>query len=123
MAYEALNNAASLKTNFIIVLNDNHITPFQERGRHVSISRLRLRISTPEKKSVTNALQTVPVVGDRMIEQIRKTKNSIKQLVVPGMLFEDMGITYLGPFPDIIFPFCVGLSGRRRKWRGRCFSM
>ena len=42
-------------------------------------------------------LHNVPVVGDPMIEHIRKTKSSLKQLIVPGMFFEDMGITYLGP--------------------------
>ena len=57
-------------------------------------------IYTGLKKGVTNALaEDSGTVGDRMIDQIRKTKSSIKQLVVPGMFFEDMGITYLGPIP------------------------
>ena len=99
MAYEALNNAASLKTNFIIVLNDNHMSISENvGGMSQYLARLRTAdIYTGLKKGVTNALQTVPVVGDRMIEQIRKTKNSIKQLFIPGMLFENMGLTYLGP--------------------------
>lgn len=101
MAYEALNNAASLKTNFIIVLNDNHMSISENVG---GMSKYLAGIRTADlytglKKGVTNALNTVPVVGERMISQIRKTKSSIKQLVVPGMFFEDMGITYLGPIP------------------------
>ncbi len=101
MAYEALNNAASLKTNFIIVLNDNHMSISENvGGMSQYLARLRTAdIYTGLKKGVTNALHTVPVVGDHMISQIRKTKSSIKQLVVPGMFFEDMGITYLGPIP------------------------
>ncbi len=101
MAYEALNNAASLKTNFIIVLNDNHMSISENvGGMSKYLARLRTAdIYTGLKRGVTNALNTVPVVGEHMISQIRKTKSSIKQLVVPGMFFEDMGITYLGPIP------------------------
>ena len=101
MAYEALNNAAALKTNYIIVLNDNHMSISENvGGMSAYLARLRTAdIYTGLKKGVTNALHTVPVVGDHMISQIRKTKSSIKQLVVPGMFFEDMGITYLGPIP------------------------
>lgn len=101
MAYEALNNAASLHTNFIIVLNDNHMSISENvGGMSAYLARLRTAdIYTELKKGITTALHKVPVVGDSMIEQLRRTKSSIKQLVVPGMFFEDMGITYLGPIP------------------------
>mgnify|MGYP000438242356 CR=1 FL=1 len=49
------------------------------------------------KKNVADTLERIPVVGERMIDRIKRTKNSIKQLFIPGMLFENMGITYLGP--------------------------
>lgn len=99
MAYEALNNASHLKKNFIIVLNDNHMSISENVG---GMSKYLARIRTGDfynglKKSVTNVLHQVPGIGDSMIEKIRRTKSSIKQLVVPGMFFEDMGITYLGP--------------------------
>lgn len=99
MAYEALNNASRLKTNFIIILNDNHMSISENvGGMSKYLSHLRTAsLYTGLKKGVTDVLERVPVVGNTMIEQIRKTKSSIKQLVVPGMLFEDMGITYLGP--------------------------
>lgn len=72
-------------------------------------------IYTGLKKGVTNALQQVPVMGDRMIEHIRKTKSSIKQLVVPGMFFEDMGITYLGPIPGHNLPMlCKALKEAKK---------
>ncbi len=101
MAYEALNNAAQLETNFIIVLNDNHMSISENVG---GMSRYLARLRTADlytglKKGVTRTLERVPKVGERMIAHIRKTKSSIKQLVVPGMFFEDMGITYLGPIP------------------------
>ncbi len=99
MAYEALNNASHLKKNFIIVLNDNHMSISENVG---GMSKYLARIRTGDfynglKKSVTSVLHQVPGIGDSMIEKIRRTKSSIKQLVVPGMFFEDMGITYLGP--------------------------
>ncbi|MGN1266938.1 MAG: 1-deoxy-D-xylulose-5-phosphate synthase [Dorea sp.] len=99
MAYEALNNASHLNKNFIIILNDNHMSISENVG---GMSNYLARLRTADlynglKKGVTNVLHQVPVVGDSMIEKIRRTKSSIKQLVVPGMFFEDMGITYLGP--------------------------
>lgn len=99
MAYEALNNASQLDTNFIIVLNDNYMSISENVG---GMSKYLDKIRTADfytglKKGVTKTLEQIPVVGDSLIEQIRKTKSSIKQLVVPGMFFEDMGITYLGP--------------------------
>lgn len=99
MAYEALNNAANLKKNFIVVLNDNEMSISKNvGGMSQYLNRLRTAdVYTGLKKGVTNALKQIPVVGDDMIDKIRKTKSSIKQLVVPGMFFEDMGLTYLGP--------------------------
>ena len=99
MAYEALNNAAQLETNFIIVLNDNHMSISENVG---GMSKYLDRIRTADlytglKKGVTSTLERIPFVGNPLIDKIRKTKSSIKQLIVPGMFFEDMGITYLGP--------------------------
>ena len=117
MAYEALNNASNLKTNFIVVLNDNHMSISENVG---GMSRYLANLRTADiytglKKGVTNALQQVPVMGDRMIEHIRKTKSSIKQLMVPGMFFEDMGITYLGPIPGHNLPMlCKALKEAKK---------
>ena len=78
MAYEALNNASSLKTNFIIVLNDNNMSISENvGGMSKYLANLRTAdLYTGLKKGVTNVLQQVPVVGESMIEHIRKTKNS-----------------------------------------------
>ncbi len=99
MAYEALNNASRLKTNFIIVLNDNKMSISENVG---GLSRHLINLRTADayqglKTGVTNSLNKIPVYGERMVEQIRRTKSGIKQLLIPGMLFENMGITYLGP--------------------------
>lgn len=99
MAYEALNNAAQLKHNFIIVLNDNEMSISENVG---GISTYLSNIRTAEyytglKKGIEHTLNKIPVYGDKLINGIRSTKQGIKQFFVPGMFFEEMGITYLGP--------------------------
>ena len=117
MAYEALNNASHLQKNFIIVLNDNNMSISRNvGGMSKYLSNLRTAdFYTELKKDVTNILGKVPVVGNPMIKKIRKTKSSIKQLIVPGMLFEDMGLTYLGPVPGHdIQMLCKALKEAKR---------
>ena len=98
MAYEALNNAAKLETNYIVILNDNNMSISENVG---GVSKYLNSIRTAKsyqglKKSVYDALLSSPR-GEGVVSGIRKAKNSVKQLVIPGMYFEDMGITYLGP--------------------------
>lgn len=99
MAYEALNNAATLRTNFIIVLNDNNMSISENVG---GMSRYLDGLRTAEaytdlKNAVEMAIGSFPVGGEKLVRHIKRTKSSIKQLFVPGMFFEDMGIKYLGP--------------------------
>ena len=99
MAFEAMNNASSLKKNFIIVLNDNEISITRNVGG-ISQYLGNLRTATAYtnlKTELENSLKKIPRVGDGMVDALRKTKSSIKQFVIPGMFFENMGITYLGP--------------------------
>ena len=100
MAWEALNNASRLKRNFIIVLNDNNMSIAENVG---GFSEYLNQVRTKEgyqnlKAGVENTLSRLPGRGEQLIRGIRKTKNSIKQFFVPGMLFEEMGLTYLGPY-------------------------
>ena len=99
MAYEALNNAAELKTNFIIIINDNNMSISRNvGGMSTYLSALRTAEAyTGMKMGVTKTLKKVPKVGTALVDTMRKTKSSIKQLFIPGMLFENMGLTYLGP--------------------------
>lgn len=99
MAYEALNNAGRLKKNFIIVLNDNRMSISENVGgmsQYLNSIRTSLRYNRL-KERVAGTLGSVPGIGRNMVEQLRNTKNGIKQLLLPGMLFENLGITYLGP--------------------------
>ncbi len=99
MAYEAMNNASALKKNFVIVLNDNEMSISKNvGGMPASLARLRTSKGYMSlKEGVLTSLEKLPGVGDVLIDRIRRTKSGIKQLVVPGMLFEEMGIVYLGP--------------------------
>ena len=98
MAYEALNNAAKLDTNFIVILNDNNMSISENVG---GMSKYLNNIRTASgylglKEGIYNALAATRR-GGSAINRIRRAKSSFKQLVIPGMFFEDMGITYLGP--------------------------
>ncbi len=98
MAYEAMNNASKLETNFIIILNDNNMSISENVG---GISQYLNGIRTAEpylglKEGVYNTLMKSKR-GEGVVETIRRVKSSAKQLVIPGMFFEDMGLTYLGP--------------------------
>lgn len=97
-AFEALNNAAELQTNMIIVLNDNKMSISENvGGLSQHLASLRTAEAYQEFKSgVHNSLERLPY-GERVVRRIRKTKSSLKQLLIPGMIFENMGITYLGP--------------------------
>ncbi|MBQ7246617.1 MAG: 1-deoxy-D-xylulose-5-phosphate synthase [Lachnospiraceae bacterium] len=98
MAYEALNNAGRLRSNLIIVLNDNNMSISENIG---FVSRMTSGIRTAPgyiglKEGVGSVLEKLPG-GDALMQRLRSTKSSFKQLFIPRMMFEDMGLTYLGP--------------------------
>lgn len=99
MAYEAMNNAAQLNTNFIIILNDNEMSISPNVG---GMSKYLQSIRTAPgynqlKENVTDTLSKIPRIGSGLVKRISKTKSGLKQLMIPGMFFENMGLTYLGP--------------------------
>lgn len=99
MAFEALNNASHLKSNYIIVLNDNNMSISENVG---GLNRYLSNFRTADaymdlKDGVIQSLSKIPVYGERMVKKIRNAKSGIKQLFVPGMFFEEMGLMYLGP--------------------------
>ncbi len=117
MAYEALNNASRMKTNFIIVLNDNNMSIAKNVG---GISRALENLRTARsyndlKENVSASLSKVPGIGTQMVSQISRTKSSIKQLVIPGMIFEDMDLTYLGPIDGYDIPAMVRTFERAKR--------
>ena len=99
MAYEALNNVSHLKSNMIIVLNDNKMSISENVGglsKH--LTALRTRESYMDfKLDVEKKLKQIPHVGDSVARSVKKSKDSIRQLLVKGGFFEDFGIKYIGP--------------------------
>ena len=99
MAFEALNNASQLKSNFIIVLNDNNMSISENVG---GLNRYLSNFRTADaysglKENVKHSLSQIPGVGKKMVQKIHNAKSGLKQLFVPGMFFEEMGLIYLGP--------------------------
>ena len=98
MAYEALNNASQVKSNFIIVLNDNTMSISKNVG---GVSKMLSDIRSSDsyydlKEGIANTLYKFPN-GQYIVDKIKKTKSNIKQFIVPNQIFETMGISYLGP--------------------------
>ncbi len=116
MAYEALNNAAKLDTNFIIILNDNNMSISENVG---GVSKYLNNIRTADryldfKEGVYNVLSGSP----RVVDKLRRVKSSMKQMVIPGMLFEDMGITYLGPVNGHDIPAIMRVLNEAKRVKG-----
>lgn len=109
MAFEGLNNATEIKGNFIIVLNDNGkaigdnvggmSSAFQELRTAPRYNRI--------KQNVKNTLDKIPTVGNSMVRNIGKAKDALKQILLPNMFFETMGLTYLGPIDGHNIPAMV----------------
>ena len=120
MAFEAMNNVSKLDSNFIMVLNDNNMSISENvGGLSRYLSGLRTAESYQELKSgITNSLSNIPVYGNRIVERIRRTKSGLKQLVIPGMYFENMGIIYLGPVDGHDIPAMIKVFKEASKVEG-----
>ncbi|RNC29244.1 MAG: 1-deoxy-D-xylulose-5-phosphate synthase [Candidatus Dichloromethanomonas elyunquensis] len=99
MAYEALNDAGNSDANLIVVLNDNEMFISQNVGAMSSyLNKIRTApFYDKKKKDLGNFLKNIPVIGSSVAKAVGKVKDSIKYFLVPGMLFEELGFTYLGP--------------------------
>ncbi|MDE5864184.1 MAG: 1-deoxy-D-xylulose-5-phosphate synthase, partial [Lachnospiraceae bacterium] len=99
MAYEALNNLARLKSSCVIILNDNEMSIDKNVGGMSGyLNKIRVGQAYNEVKSgVEKGLLNIPGVGAGLAKVVKRGKDSIKGLLVPGMFFEDLGITYIGP--------------------------
>lgn len=99
MAFEALNHAGHLGTKIIVVLNDNEMSIAENVGALAGyLSRMR---TDPKyykhKEEMELLLKKIPSIGPTVVRGIERIKDSFKYLVVPGMFFEELGFTYLGP--------------------------
>jgi len=113
MAYEALNNAGHLKKNLIVVLNDNEMSISKNVG---AMSTYLTRIRTDPmyykgRDELENLLRKIPAFGSTVLKVVERLKDSVKYLVVPGMLFEELGFVYVGP-----------IDGHNIEWMTKVFK-
>jgi 1-deoxy-D-xylulose-5-phosphate synthase len=120
MAFEALNYAGDIKTDLIVVLNDNEMSIDQNVGGvHSYLARLR---TDPKyfrlKEDLEQLLERIPAIGRTMLRSAERLKDSVKYLLVPGMLFEELGFTYLGPVNGHNIPGMLALFREARGVKG-----
>ncbi len=99
MAFEALNHAGILGSNLIVVLNDNEMSIAANVGALSSyLSRMRIDPKYYKGKAeIKRGLQRIPAIGDKVVRAVEKAKDGLKYALVPGVLFEELGFSYLGP--------------------------
>ena len=99
LAFEGLNQAGHLRKNLMVILNDNEMSISPNVG---ALSAYLNRIMTGNfytrlRQETKHFLQGIPKVGGSMFHLVKKAEDSIKGLMIPGMLFEDLGFQYIGP--------------------------
>jgi 1-deoxy-D-xylulose-5-phosphate synthase len=120
MAFEALNNAGDAGTDLMVVLNDNEMSISQNVGGLAAyLGRLR---TDPKyfrlKEDVEEILKRIPHIGGKMVRSVERVKDAVKSLIVPGMLFEELGFTYLGPVNGHQMDTLLGVLRGAKKIRG-----
>jgi len=99
MAFEGLNHAGQLRKDLLIILNDNEFSISPSVG---AFSRYLNRVTTNPiynrvREDVDRLIRRVPRLGFRLAGAARKLEEGLKNLLIPGMLFDEMGIRYFGP--------------------------
>ena len=120
MAFEALNHAGHLKTKLIVVVNDNEMSIAKNVGALSSyLSRIRTDPKYSKGKDELEALiKKIPHIGPTMVKVGERLKDSFKYLLVPGMLFEELGFTYLGPIDGHNIKEMVEVFSRAKSFDG-----
>ena len=120
MALEALNDVGSSNTNLIVILNDNEMSISKNVGGiSIFLNKIRTRkVYTSSNNYIKKVVNKIPHIGKYIIHSVRKLKYGIKQLMIPNMMFEDMGYRYIGPIDghdiekiESILKIAKGLDG------------
>jgi len=99
LAFEGLNHAGHLKKDLIVILNDNEMSISPNVGAlSAYLRRLMMGdLYTRFKKETKLFLERIPGVGEPVLRIAQKAEDTVKGLVVPGLLFEELGFEYVGP--------------------------
>ncbi|MDK2788689.1 MAG: 1-deoxy-D-xylulose-5-phosphate synthase, partial [Epulopiscium sp.] len=123
MAFEALNNAGRSNTNLIVILNDNQMSISPNVG---GLSKYLNNIRTEPvylevKEDIDQILKKIPGIGKSVAKTVKRTKESIRYLLVPGTLFEELGFTYVGPIDGHDMKSLVSVLKKVKKMKGPIF--
>lgn len=99
LALEGINNAGHLNKNLIVILNDNEMSISENVG---ALSSYLSRILTGDfysrfRKNTENILRSLPRIGPLMLKMAKRMEEFLKSLITPGIIFEELGFTYIGP--------------------------
>ncbi|MDB5083144.1 MAG: 1-deoxy-D-xylulose-5-phosphate synthase [Bacilli bacterium] len=120
IAFEAMNHVGHMSTNVIVVLNDNEmsISPNVGAMNHY-LGKLRtIPTYRNAKAELASILHRVPAIGDKMAKALERVKDSFKYLMVPGVLFEELGFTYLGPIDGHNLPALLEIMAQAKQTTG-----
>lgn len=117
MAFEGLNNAGHLKKDLIVILNDNEMSISRNVG---ALPEYLNRIMTGElfqkfKKDTKSILENIPKLGSKAARLAQKTEEMLKRLILPGIIFEELGFNYVGPIDGHNIDFLIGTLNRIKK--------
>lgn len=120
MAFEALNHAGHSETDFIVILNDNEMSISENVG---GLSKYLNRLRTDPtyykvKDDVEQILSKIPAIGKSVVKTAQKAKETIKYFFVPGVLFEELGFTYIGPVNGHDIEELTKVLERAKKMKG-----
>ncbi|MCL6633628.1 MAG: 1-deoxy-D-xylulose-5-phosphate synthase [Alicyclobacillus herbarius] len=120
MAMEALNHAGHLGLDLTVILNDNEMSIAENVG---AVSRYLTRLRTDPtysraKIEIEQTLRKLPAIGGRLTKGLEKLKDSLRQFVVPGQLFEAFGFKYLGPIDGHDLPELIRVLKDAKSLRG-----
>jgi 1-deoxy-D-xylulose-5-phosphate synthase len=120
MTYEALNHAGNEATDMIVILNDNEMSISKNVGAMSSyLNRLRTDPSyTRTKEEVENVLTKIPGIGPNIARAAGRLKDTVKYLMVPGIWFEELGFTYIGPVNGHNLEELIPMLNNARKMKG-----
>jgi 1-deoxy-D-xylulose-5-phosphate synthase len=120
MAFEAMNHAGHVQTDLLVVLNDNEMSISRNVGA-MSNYLLKLRTDphySKAKEDIQHLLNKIPTIGDKVLKTLERVKDSLKYLMVSGMLFEEIGFTYLGPIDGHDLPDLISALKQAKQMKG-----
>ena len=120
MALEALNDLGHGEEDMLVILNDNAMSISKNVGAistHLSNIRTNRRYLL-FKRGIENVLQKIPLIGKPLARMVEKIKDGLKYVLIPGIMFEEMGLTYMGPVDGHDIPKLLSAMHHAKEMKG-----